>query len=106
MGKMHEIPRKVMLMKKFLCAATMAALMATGAFAAPKKAPAKPIDVYTCPITGESSKGVDGGSERVGKYLVHFCCPSCKPTLDKLSAKEKTAKVEAAAKKDKTGRKT
>lgn len=91
-------------MKKVLLAAAMVAMFASNGFAAPKRVPAKPIDVYTCPITGEKSKGDAGGSEVVGKYKVHFCCAGCKPALDKMSAKEKTAKVEAAARKDKAGK--
>jgi hypothetical protein len=95
---------KVLPMRKAFMVVAVTAIIASGGFAAPKKAPAKPIDVYTCPITGEKSKGDAGGSEVVGKYKVHFCCAGCQPALDKLSAKEKTAKVEAAAKKDKGGK--
>jgi hypothetical protein len=40
-----------------------------------------------------------GGSSTFGRYKVNFCCPGCKPAFDKLSAKEKEAKIKAALKK-------
>lgn len=77
----------------------VAAIAASPVSAAPKKAP-KLVEVRTCPITGEKVKGNGSGSEIVGKYKVYFCCAGCQPALDKMNAKDKAAKVAAAAKKD------
>ena len=79
---------------------TIAALfVASAAFAAPDKGKkSKTTDVMTCPMTGEkATKG--GGTTKYGKYVVHFCCPSCKPGFEKLSKAEKNKKIAAALKK-------
>jgi hypothetical protein len=47
----------------------------------------------------EPVMGKGGDTEVFGKYTVHFCCPGCKPTFDKLSKAEKEKKVAAALKK-------
>src|SRR6266567_3597668 len=75
--------------------------VAGSALAAPgKKAPkkAKVTQVTVCPITGEAAKGNAGGTEKIDNYVVHFCCPSCKPAFDKLSKKDKLSKIQAALK--------
>ena len=89
-------------------AITVALLFVAGsALAAPdKKAPksGKVTQVNVCPITGEAAKGNAGGTEKVDNYNVHFCCPSCKPAFDKLSKKDKVAKIHAAMKGKKTSK--
>ena len=84
-------------MKKFLLAAVLAAGMGFGAIGHAEDAP-KPVDVKVCPMSQEAVKGDGAGSEVVGNYKVFFCCGGCKGNFDKLSAEEKTKKVEAALK--------
>ena len=94
--------------------AALSLVSATAAFAAPKDAKkpdakkpavktAKVTDVWTCPMTGEkiaNHKSESGTPQVVGNYKVHFCCAGCPESFAKLSAKDKQAKAEAAAKKD------
>lgn len=97
-------------MKKLLILSAAACLFAGSAFAAPKdksKTPTKPkaaklIEVKVCPVTGEAVSGSGGGSEVYGKYKVNFCCAGCKPEFDKMSAKDKDAKIAATLKKPDT----
>jgi hypothetical protein len=85
------------MLKKFTIAA--AASLLAGAFAAPaKKTAPKPIDVKICPTSNEKVVGKGSGSEVVGKYRVYFCCGGCEQPFDKLSSKQKLAKVTALAK--------
>ena len=87
--------------------AALGVLSAAIALAEPPKSdtpakPAKPIDVWTCPIVGEpiaDHKNPEKGTV-VGKYRVHFCCGGCPESFAKLSAKDKQTKAEAAYKKD------
>jgi hypothetical protein len=94
------------MLKKVLALTTVAAFLAGAAFAGVpdknKKAP-KVTDVNVCPISGKAAMGPGGGTEVVGKYRVHFCCPDCKPQFDKLSRKEKEKKIAALLKKQKSG---
>lgn len=86
------------MLKKLTLAVATASLMAGAAFAAPAKkaAPApKPIDVKICPTADEPVKGNGSGSQVVGKYRVYFCCAGCEKPFNKLSEKERLAKVEA-----------
>jgi len=86
------------MLKKFTLAAVAASLMAGAAFAAPAKKPApkpKPIDVKICPTANEKVVGNGSGSEVVGKYRVYFCCGGCEVPFNKLSQKQKLAKVES-----------
>jgi hypothetical protein len=68
----------------------------------PAKAAVKLVDVWTCPIEGGAvaDHTVKSTDPVVGKYRVHFCCAGCPAEFAKLSAKDKLAKVQAAAKKD------
>jgi hypothetical protein len=66
-----------------------------------KKAP-KLTEVKVCPISGKTAMGPGGGTEVVGKYNVHFCCPSCKPEFDKLSKADKEKKIAGVLKKQKS----
>jgi len=78
----------------------LAALMVAGAsFAAPDKGkkPAKTNDVTVCVISGHAADNTVA-SEKYGKYTLHFCCAKCQPGFDKLSKKEKAAKIKAAIK--------
>lgn len=88
---------------RILSIACAIAVLAAAAVAAPpakgKKAAAKTIQVNVCPIQMEKVVGKGSGTSVVGKYTVHFCCPSCKPMFDKLSAAEKTKKIGEALKK-------
>src|SRR2546422_3867046 len=85
---------------------TIAALLVAGAaFAAPDKdkGKKKTTHVMVCPISGEKADSMGkAGTEVVGKYTVHFCCPSCQPKFDKLSKKDKEKKIAEALKKKKT----
>jgi hypothetical protein len=101
------------MLKKFAMLAASAALMGGSAMAAPAKkaAPApKPIDVKICPTSNEKVVGKGSGSEVVGKYRVYFCCGGCEQPFDKLTQKQKLAKVESlykrqAAEQKKAGQK-
>lgn len=92
-------------MKKYAALfAAIAMAASVAAFAAPQEKAkdakkAKVTDVWTCPIEKKASPK-DGESEVVGKYRVHFCCAGCKPAFDKMTAKDKDAKVAAAVKMD------
>ncbi len=86
----------------FCMAAMLAAAMA--AVAAPKQGKPKTkapqvVEVKVCPMDGMKAMGTMGGVERVGKYNVHFCGKECKQAFDKLSPKEKLAKIQAVLKK-------
>ena len=100
------------MLTKILGVAAAATFVAGAAFAAApdKKATSKTVEIVTCPMTNESSKGAKGGSEMVtvGKtsYKVDFCCAGCKPDFDKLSAKQKQDKVLALAKKQSGAKKS
>jgi hypothetical protein len=101
------------MLKKILALSVAVAFLSGAAFAgAPdkskgKKKPAPRLtQVMVCPITGEKPMGAGGGTEVVGKYMVHFCCPMCKPQFDKLSKKDKEKKIAEALKKQKAGSKT
>lgn len=88
------------MLKKMTVFAAAASLMAGAAFAAPAKKAApkpapKPIDVKICPTADEKVVGNGSGSEVVGKYRVYFCCAGCEKPFNKLSQKEKLAKVES-----------
>ncbi len=85
------------MLKKFLLAAVVAAGLGFGSMSRAEEAP-KPIDVKVCPMSKEAVKGDGAGNEVVGKYKVFFCCGGCKGNFDKLSAEDKTKKVEAALK--------
>lgn len=92
------------MLKRAIALATAVLFVTGAAFAGtPKKiaktVPAKVVEVTICPITLEGAMGAGGGTEKVGKYNVHFCCPMCKPQFDKLSAKDKQTKISAALKK-------
>ncbi|MGC8669376.1 MAG: hypothetical protein ACP5VE_14820 [Chthonomonadales bacterium] len=65
----------------------------------PKAKAAKVVEVKVCPMDGMKAMGTMGGVERVGNYNVHFCGKECKQAFDKLSPKEKIAKVQAVLKK-------
>ena len=96
------------MLKRVLALTTAATFLAGAAFAgAPDKDKKKPApkltSVMICPISGEKQMGAGGGTEVVGKYEVHFCCPSCKPQFDKLSKKDQQKKIAAALKKQKEG---
>ncbi len=96
-------------MKKILALCIASIAISSAAFAAPAKAPknAKLVDVWTCPMTGEAIKThntADKG-EVVGNSRVHFCCAGCQPQFDKLSEKEKKAKIAGLAKKGKSAKK-
>jgi len=86
-----------------LALAAIGTLLAGAALAAPGDKKPKTVELTTCPMTKESSVGAKGGTElvKVGKttYQVDFCCAGCKPEFDKLSTKEKQAKVAELAKK-------
>lgn len=83
-------------MKKFLCAASILALSATAALAAPGHHPAARLHPkphrhvaasarLVCPVTGTkipSIKAAFGHSVYKGKTY-YFCCPECKPKFDK-----------------------
>jgi hypothetical protein len=90
------------MLKKALTLTVAAVFLAGAAFAgAPQnkpKANPKPIVVNICPMMLEKASP-SGGSSTFGRYRVNFCCPNCKPAFDKLSAKEKEAKIKAALKK-------
>jgi hypothetical protein len=90
------------MLKKVLMLTVAATFLVGAAFAgAPQKKPSakpKPIVVNVCPMEMEKASP-SGGSSTFGKYKVNFCCPGCKPAFDKLSAKEKEAKIKAALKK-------
>ncbi|HZO88298.1 MAG TPA: hypothetical protein VFB38_08155 [Chthonomonadaceae bacterium] len=101
-------------MKKLIALfAAVSILGSAAALAAPPakgKKPAKPAkkitktakitDVWVCPMTGEAVTDHSGKGVLVGDKRVHFCCPSCEPSFNKLTAKEKKAKVAEAAKKE------
>jgi len=98
-------------MKKIvaLCA-TLTVLSSVMAIAGPpqtKKPATKLVDVWTCPIEGGAitNHAIKATDPVVGKYRVHFCCAGCPEQFAKLSAKDKLAKVQAAAKKDAAGAK-
>jgi hypothetical protein len=96
------------MLKKFLIVAAAASLMAGSGFAAPAKTPVpkpKLIDVKTCPTSDEKVVGKGSGSEVVGKYRVYFCCGGCEVPFNKLSAKQKLAKVTALANKEAAAKK-
>lgn len=65
----------------------------------PKAKAAQVVEVKVCPMDGMKAPGTIGGVERVGKYNVHFCGKECKQAFDKLSPKEKIAKIQAVLKK-------
>lgn len=96
------------MLKQMLALTTAAVFLASAAFAGMpekgKKAP-KLTDMKVCPISGQTAMGPGGGTEVVGKYVVHFCCPSCKPQFDKLSKANKEKKIAAALKKQKSSQK-
>src|SRR5215472_3170228 len=58
----------------------------------------KTTHVTVCPMTGKDSKD-STNTEKYGKYTIHFCCDKCQAPFDKLSKKEKDAKIKAALKK-------
>lgn len=100
-------------MKKLIALfAAVSILGGTAALAAPPskdKKPAKPTkkvakvtDLWTCPITGETIKDHKGTGAPVvvGNYRVNFCCGGCPEQFNKLSAKDKQAKVNEIAKKE------
>jgi hypothetical protein len=68
----------------------------------PAKKAVKLIDVWTCPMAGEAvtDHTIKPTDPVVGNYRVHFCCAGCPEEFAKLSAKDKLAKVQAAAKKE------
>lgn len=91
--------------KKTLALTTAAVFLAGASFAGmPEKGKKEPklTEVKVCPISGQTAMGAGGGTEVVGKYKVHFCCPSCKPEFDKLSKADKEKKIAAALKKQKS----
>ena len=114
----HPFPiRSLDFMKlTFAMFAALSVVSASAVFAAPPKDGKKPVaakpvvkttakvtDVWTCPVTGEKiadHKTEAGKPEVVGNYRVHFCCGGCDTSFAKLSAKDKTEKAAAAAKKD------
>jgi hypothetical protein len=93
-------------MKKLIALFTAVSILGgTAALAAPPtkaKKPAKIVDLWTCPITGEKIKDHKGAGQTVlvGNKRVHFCCGGCPEQFSKLSAKEKQAKVNEIAKKE------
>ena len=88
-------------------AATLLGISSLSAVAGPpaKDKTPKVTDVKHCPMTGEEVKDMSGKSEVVGKYRVHFCCAGCDSTFDKLTKKDKEAKIKDALKKDKEAEK-
>ena len=60
----------------------------------------KVVDVWHCPITGETVANKDDKGTVVGNYRAHFCCAGCPEQFAKLSKKEQKAKLKEAAKKD------
>lgn len=98
---------------KPVLALTMAALLGGVAIADSPKADAKKAkaevkltEVKVCPMMLGAVDGEGSGSEVVGKYKVYFCCAGCQPAFDKLSKKEKDAKIATALKKQTDEKKT
>ena len=88
-----------MFRKSLLLALTSSLLAAMVLAGGTKKPMSRVNDVRVCPMTGEAVKGSGAGSEVVGNYRMHFCCAGCQPEFDKLTVKQKKAKIAAVLKK-------
>lgn len=87
------------MLRKSFGLAVAALFVASAAFTAnadDKKKP-KLTEVTVCPVSGHPASGADH-TKVYGKYNVHFCCGDCPAAWDKLSKKEKDAKIKTALK--------
>ena len=78
--------------------AALSILSGVTAFAGPpKKAVKKPttklVEVWKCPITGETVSNKADKGVVVGKYKAHFCCAGCPEKFAKMSKKDKLSKM-------------
>ena len=86
------------MLRKSLGLAVAAIFVAGAAVAAPRDDKKKKLtEVTVCPISGKEAPTADN-AKVYGKYNVHFCCANCPAAWDKLSKKEKDAKIKAAMK--------
>ncbi|HSV74944.1 MAG TPA: hypothetical protein VLH79_14385 [Chthonomonadales bacterium] len=91
------------MLKMTLALAAAGVFLAGAVHARPKEAGRVTV-VKVCPMKGSKVTNLSGPTSTVGRFRVHFCCPGCKPSFDRLSVAQKQSRIAQALQRQRGGK--